>query len=218
MPLGQSEQKTYLTIAYGKLRKKAKEGDAGAVWREFEGKGSWAHEYQWIEGTITKIYYKESKEYGNSYEVTMDDGKELYNISFKENSRYCQDFLVKLPNINLAHPVKINPYAMKDEQGNDKHGTSVQQNGEKLKNFFSQKEGEAWIYRYGFPEPKKPKLSDKEWKIYLIEIQCFLMDYVKANIIPKLNDPATKLGIDENENEPELTQPKTPTVDDDPPF
>ncbi len=198
MPVGQSEQKNYLTIAYGKLREKCKEGEPNAVWREFEGKGSWAKEYQWIEGQITKIYYKESKDYGNSYEVTIDDGEKKWNVYFKENSRYCQDFLVKLPNIDLSKFVKLNPYELKDnETGKDKRGTSVQQNGEKLKNFFSQKEGEVWVYREGFPEPKKPKLSDKEWKIFLIEIQCFLMDYVKANIIPKLNDPAVRLGIDQ---------------------
>lgn len=202
MPVGQSEQKTYLTIAYGKLREKCKEGEPNAVWREFEGKGSFAKEYQWIEGRIVKIYYKESKDYGNSYEVTIDDDVKKWNVSFKENSRYCQDFLVKLPNIDLSKFVRINPYELKDsETGKDKHGTSVQQNGEKLKNFFSQKEGETWIYRNGFPEPKKVKLSDKEWKIYLIEIQCFLMDYVKANIIPKLNDPATRLGIEEEKTE-----------------
>jgi hypothetical protein len=202
MPVGQSEQKTYLTIAYGKLREKCKEGEPNAVWREFESKGSWAKEYQWIEGQISKIYYKESKDYGNSYEVTIDDGEKKWNVSFKENSHYCQDFLVKLPNIDLSKFVRINPYELKDsETGKDKRGTSVQQNGEKLKNFFSQKEGEVWVYRNGFPEPKKAKLSDKEWKIYLIEIQCFLMDYVKANIIPKLNDPSVRLGIDEEKVE-----------------
>ncbi len=197
MPLGTQEQKIFLQIAYGKLRMKAKEGDAKAVWREFEGKGSWAVEYSWIEGQIKKIYYKESKEYGNSYEVTIDDGENLYNVSFKENSRYCQDFLVKLPNIDLSQPVKITPYDMRSEDGKERRGTSVMQNGIKLKSYFSQKEGDVWIYREGFPEPKKPKLTDKEWKIYLIEIQSFLMDYVKDNIIPKLNDPAVKLGISE---------------------
>jgi len=58
MPVGTSEQKTYLTIAYGKLRERCKEGEPNAVWREFEGKGSFAKEYQWIEGRISKIYYK----------------------------------------------------------------------------------------------------------------------------------------------------------------
>jgi len=198
MPVGTAEQKTYLTIAYGKLRERCKEGEPNAVWREFEGKGSFAKEYQWIEGRIAKIYYKESKEYGNSYEVTIDDDVKLWNVSFKENSRYCQDFLVKLPNINLSQVVKLTPYEMKGDDGKEKRGTSVMQNAIKLKNFFSQKEGETWVYREGFPEPKKPKLSDKEWKIYLIEIQCFLMDYIKAHVLPKLNDPAVRLGIEED--------------------
>jgi len=137
----------------------------------------------------------------NSYEVTIDDDVNLWNVSFKESTKYCQDFLVKLPNINVSQVVKLTPYEMKGDDGKDKRGTSVMQNAIKLKNFFSQKEGETWVYREGFPEPKKPKLSDKEWKIYLIEIQCFLMDYVKAHIIPKLNDPAVRLGIEEDKEQ-----------------
>lgn len=189
MALIEATHKKYLTVAYGKLRIKAEPNEAGAVKREFEGRSSWAFEYSAIEGVITSIYYKESKEFGNSYEVTINDGEELYNISLREDSRYCQDFLCKLPNLNFSQPLKITPYSMEVENNKIIHGISIRQDNVKIQNAFVEYDKDhdnKRIYKLGYPEPKSLNLSDKEYKIYLIEIQLFLSDYVKNKIIPEL--------------------------------
>lgn len=188
MPLGQSTPKTYLAIAYGKLRKKGQKGDAGVVER-FNDKGepNYAYEYNNIEGKIVDVYYKESREFGNSYEVTIDDG-ELYQVSFKESSRYGKDFISKLPGIDFTKWVKITPYEMKDDNGKERRGISVQQNGDKLKSFFTEKVGDKFVYKHGFPPGREDgkMMNEKEWKIYDITVQDFLASYTKEHIIPKL--------------------------------
>jgi hypothetical protein len=209
MPVGQQEHRIYLGIAYGKLRLKAEKETPGAVWREYENKGSWAIEYSWIEGKVTRIFYKESADYGNSYEVNIWDGQNRYNVSFKENSRYCFDFLTKLPHIDLSKSIKITPYEMDDKDGKTRRGTSIQQNGIKLKNYFSSKVDDKWIYREGFPEPTKKDLSAKEWQLYSIQIQIFLQDYIQKNIIDKFEESTFAKEIDEYQTE------KTPPPSDD---
>ena len=209
MPVGTSESRIYLTVAYGKLRLKCDQKDEKAVWREYEGKGSWAKEFSWIEGKITKIFYKESADYGNSYEVNIWDGVDRYNISFKENSRYCHDFLVKLPNIKLDQTVKITPYSMMVED-KEKRGTSIQQNGVKIQNFFAAKVDDKWIYNHNFPEPSSDKLNEKQWKKYLLDMQIFLQDYIQEFIIKPFNEKAFKEDLEAAVS----IEEQTPVVDD----
>jgi hypothetical protein len=185
MPVGQSESRVYLSVAYGKLRLKCEKDNPKAVRREYEGKESFAIEYSWIEGRITKIFYKESADFGNSYEVNIWDGETRYNISFKENSRYCHDFLTKLPSLDFKQNVKITPWEMKGEDDKGRRGTSILQNDKKILNFFAAKVDEHWIYNHDFPEPASNNLNDKQWKKYLLDMQIFLQEYTQT-IIEKL--------------------------------
>ena len=214
MGLGTSEQKIYLQIGYGKLRKKTTVPGEGVVKRfTKDGEETLAYEYNFVEGLITNIYYKESKDYGNSFEVTIKDGKEVYNISFKENSRYCQDFLSKLPSIVLGEIVKITPYEMLGDNGKLFRGVSIQQNGVKLQNYFVKKEGEERKHLHGFPKPAVDNLSEKQWKIYCIEMQDFLAQYTLNEIIPKLKE-----GHSEPNQESENVNNSKPEEDDEIPF
>lgn len=198
MALGISESKIYLQVGYGKLRKKAAGPGEGIVERTTkDGEKTFAYEYNYVEGIMTGIYYKENKEFGNSFEVTIRDDKEVYGISFKENSRYCQDFLSKLPAIDLSKTVKLTPYEMLGDGGKSFRGVSVMQGGVKLQNYFVEKDGERRKLLHGFPIPAAEKLSDKQWKIYCIEMQDFLAQYTIKNIIPKLkNRPEENAHID----------------------
>lgn len=188
MGLGTTENKIYLGIGYGRLRKKASAPGDGIVERfTKDGEKTYAYEYKYIEGIITGIYYKESKEYGNSFEVTIKDDK-VYNISFKENSRYCQDFLAKLPAIDLTKIVRLTPFEMLGDNEKLFRGVSVLQDGVKIQNYFVKKEGENRTLLHGFPKPATEKLTEKQWKIYCIEMQDFLAQHTINEIIPKLKE------------------------------
>lgn len=193
MALGQRTQKTYLSIAYGKLRQKANATDKGAVPRTTDkGETTYAFEYSFLEGKIVGVYYRESSEYGNSYEVTFEDNGELYQVSFKEASKYGMDFISKLPNIDITKPVKIVPYSMKSEDGKEIHGVSVQQFGVKLPPYFvKKKEDGTFEFLHGFP-PRKNKMTEKEYKIWVIQAQDFLAEFIKKNIIPKFKQSPIK--------------------------
>lgn len=218
MPLGVSEKKTYLQIGWGKLRLKAAVMAEGVVERETQkGEKSLAYEYNFIEGKITKIYYKDSKEYGNSFEVTIDDGKEKYSVSFKEDSRYCQDFLSKLPNIAFSKTVKITPYQMTDNKsGKEKRGVSIQQDGVKIQSYFSELVDEKWNHKHGFPEPASKNMSETELKIYFLLVKDFLTKYACKYIIPTLQEASYSAELT---HEPEADPiPDAAGTDDDLPF
>lgn len=207
MGLGTTENKIYLDVGYGRLRKKASAPGEGVVERtKKDGEKTYAYEYKYIEGIITGIYYKESKDYGNSFEVIIKDDK-VYNISFKENSRYCQDFLSKLPAIDLSKVVRITPFEMLGYNEKLFRGVSVLQDGIKIQNFFVKKEGEQRTLLHGFPKPAAEKLTEKQWKIYCIEMQYFLAQYTINEIMPRLKEKATSEQIEEqhtdNPNEEE---------------
>jgi len=187
MPLGQSENRTYLQISYGKLRRKSNSEDSEAVERENrQGDLVWERVYNFVEGQITNIYYKENDEYGNSFDVTIDDGKDKFSVVFKENSRYCQDFLSKLPNVELQNWVKITPYDFvpKDSDKN-RQGITLWQNNIKLLNYFVVKEDDKYTYNYEYPG-SDGKMGKDEFQIYLIKVKKFLREFTKDNIIPKI--------------------------------
>lgn len=185
MGLNKSEQKTYLTIGFGKLRQKTKVMAEGVTERKTQdGEPTLAYEFDSIDGIITNIYYKESKDYGNSFEVQIEDDK-IYVLSFKEDSRYCHNLLVKLPKIDFDKKVRIMPYDFMDKQGKPRRGITIWQDDVKLDNtFFQKKDGEEWKYYHGYPVPG-PDMNDKKLKIYFINVQDFLYNYTIKEIIPK---------------------------------
>ena len=190
MPLGDSDtNKTYLSISFGKLRKKVNEATPGAVSRINKIKETvWELVYGFITGKITNILYKEHSEYGNSFEITFDDGNEKYNVSLPEDSKYCQDFLSRLPNLDLSHYVTLSPYDFKPQDSEkNKKGLTLKQNGVKIENYFVTKEDDKYIFSHGYPETDG-QLSKADWKIYVIRLQEFLKKFTIETIIPKLTE------------------------------
>lgn len=187
MPVGESENRIFLSISYGKLRKKSTADDSKAVERENrQGDMVWERVFTFVEGQITNIYYKESEDYGNSFDVTIDDGENKWGISFKESSRYCQDFLSRLPNIDLSKWVRISPYDF-FPKGSEKsrQGITVWQDETKIPNYFVAKVDDKFIYNHGFPE-STGKMEKDDFKIYLIQVKKFLREYTNDNIISKI--------------------------------
>lgn len=199
MALGshQNTDKIFLSVGFGKLRQKSLANrekvtadTPNAVKRETQsGKDSWALEYDFIEGLITFIYFKEDKEYGDSYEVTIQDGLDHYQISFKSDSRFWYDFAKKLPNIDLSEPVKITCYDFEDKvSGKRKAGVSILQNKEKVLSFYDKKDGDKWVLLHGFPDGSAVDWNNKKKsKIFLMEVEEFLHDEFDKRIAPQFD-------------------------------
>lgn len=177
--------KIYLSVAFGKIRqkqtddgKKVDENTPGAVKRQTQsGADSYAIEHDFVSGKIEKIFYKESTEYQNTFEVVISDGVENLQISFVEDSRFCFDFMKKLPNIDLSKEVKITAYDFNDRQTNKrKSGISIEQGGQKITSYYEKKdENGKWTMLHGFPSPEGTDFKDKdETKIYFIKVKKFL--------------------------------------------
>ena len=209
--------KTFLTVAYGKLRQrqlengqKVNENTPNAVKRESKTGESWALEYDYIEGRIDKMYFKEDKQFGNSYEIIISDAIDLYQISFREGDRTTADFLCKLPNINLKNVIKITVYDFTNKEGKTVKGTSIIQNNEKILSFYNVKVEDTWKNLHGYPSSQNVDFKDSdELKIYQISVNKFLR-----------NEFISKFTITQKEAEEKETAPENvaPEEDTDLPF
>lgn len=192
-------ERTFLSVGFGKLRQKTlsskervNELTNGAVKREtHQGKESWAIEYNYVSGIIESIKHKEDAQYGDSFEVTVADGPEKYQISFPDDSRFWFDFMKKLPNISLRKDVKISVYDFESKERKRIVGCSIEQDGIKVKSFYD-KQGDdgKWSSLYGYPSGKDVDWKDKdEVKVYNIRVKKFLYNEFLNRIQPDLENP-----------------------------
>jgi hypothetical protein len=191
--------KTYLSVGFGKIRQKQTENkqkvDANtpnAVKRETQsGAESWALEHDFVSGKIEKIFFKEDKEYGNSFEVVISDAVDIYQLSFTEESRFWFDFAKKLPNIDLSKEVKITAYDFEDKESKKRRaGISIEQSGVKINSFYDEKDGDKYKLLHGFPNaPTDMNWKDKdEVKVYFISVKKFLRSEFTRLFAEKWNE------------------------------
>ena len=150
---------TYLSVGFGKFRQKNLDNrepvgpdTPGAVLRKTNaGKETWAIEYDYVEGLLEKIFYKEDPEYGNSFEVVIADGPLRFQASFKDDNRFWFDLAKKLPNVDVSIPIKLTAYDFEDKKEHKRHvGMSVEQVGVKVESFYSKKGADGkWEELYG---------------------------------------------------------------------
>jgi len=208
--------KTYLSVGFGKIRQKQTENkqkvDANtpnAVCRKTQsGSESWALEHDFVSGKIEKIFYKEDKEFGNSFEVTIADAMDTYQLSFTEDSRFWFDFMKKLPNIDLSKEVKITAYDFEDKEKKRRVGISIEQDGNKILSFYEKKgEDNKWTLLHGFPTGEGVDFKDKdEIKMYFIKVKKFLRGEFVRLFGEKWKESAHKEDATET--------PLTPGIDD----
>lgn len=197
MPVGNNqERRRYLHIAYGKLREKAVENASGAVARiNSQNKTMWEYVFDYIEGKIVGIFYKEDQKFGNSFEVVFSDNVEKFQVSFKEGDNFYNDFFSKLPNVDLNKWVKLVPYDFEDKNtGKQKRGLVIWQGDAKIDSKFVSydKETKKFTYLDGFPKPED-KMDKEDWKIYFIKVVKFLRTYTNSKIVPILKNNQDEL-------------------------
>lgn len=187
----------------GTLRLSVPEGTEGAVRREYEssdGKKGVKYElvFKSLSGKITNIEEYEG-DYGISLLVTFtyDGGEDI--IAFSTSTPYGEDFMKKLPNINLDEFVTIQPYSFTDDSGKLRKGVSIKQGDEKIQNFFVEKDGDNYKNLHGYPEPQGDEKSSDDWKVYFLQCRKFLLNYTRENFIVHFADPEGEpVQVDEN--------------------
>jgi len=195
MSMTLKEQKNFVSIlADGLFHMTVPEGTEGARVRKYKTSDGTEGEkielvYSEIVGKITNINFYEG-DYGNQLQITVVDGDDKpVVISMNASSNYGEDFMKKLPNVDLEKTVKISPYSFEDK-GKTKKGVTIwQHNGtktEKVTNYFYDVEKKKNLH--GYPEfpaaisklmKEGKKVPTAKWKLYFAEANEFLVEFIK---------------------------------------
>jgi len=171
----------YSVLSDGKFHTEATEGAEGSVKREYEtsdGKKGVKNEFivESIQGKMISLNVHES-DYGKMIQVTLGDEKEKIIISLNSASSFGEDFMKKLPLIDVTKEVKLVPYSFEDELGKKRKGVTIYQDDEKILSNYGSKVGEKYVVTNGYPAI--PEGSDKfdtdDWKMYFMTARKFLL-------------------------------------------
>jgi hypothetical protein len=188
----------------GTLRLAVPEGTEGAVRRDYETsdgkKGTkWELTFKSLCGRITNMQMFEG-DYGKNLLVTLSYEGGSDTISFNTTTPFGEDFMKKLPNINLDEFVTIAPYNFTDEAGKTRKGVTVTQGDTKLQNYFSEmteKDGEkTYKNLYGYPMPTGKEEDKDDWKIYFTQCRKFLVKNVEEKFLPAYTHMITGTSVD----------------------
>ena len=174
-------------LADGKLREQVDETTEGAKLRVVKDDDGtvkaekWELTYPGIKGFITGVTTRDG-DYGTSVLVSIRDAnEEEFTLALQAKSRYGEDFLHKLPNINFEEELTIKPYSFMDGE-RKVAGVSIIQGDDKITNAFNWKnEAGEWESIEGYPqvdEKKKPKNSD-QWMVFFTQRREWVIDYLK---------------------------------------
>lgn len=199
----ENSNSTYWSIIEGSFRTQVPQTHPEVIVRHWEAGGESGVKYERavraLTGYITKVDFYDGESGGRKFtnlniHLDADENGKTPIISVGVSTRYAQDILKKLPNIEMKDDVRIRPYSFQPE-GEDKNVTGVeitQRNGaglfeKKINSFFSVKEGEKWVAKNGYPTPEgdTAEYSSDDWDIFYKLARRFLVNYTKQHIVPK---------------------------------
>ena len=189
----QSEEKGRLlyVLADGLLRENVPEGTEGAKLRVVKDDAGnvkaekWELTYPGITGFITGVTTFDG-EYGVNILISMkDENEEEFTVSLKASSMYGEDFLHKLPNVDMSKEITLKGYNFEAEGGRKMTGITMTQDvggqATKLRNAFNYKENDKWVTPIeGYPQPddKKPPKNSEAWKIFFAQRREWVVEYL----------------------------------------
>ena len=196
----------YFSIIDGSFRTKVPQEHPECVpreWTSTDGKTTkmiYERKVDYLFGFIRDIQFHDG-EFGMNINVFLDenDNGESPIISMGTATREGEDFMKKLPNIDLSKEVRFRPFNFTGSENEEVRGMEMMQPDSednftvKMTNFFSSKvkqEDGSFKYSYlnGFPEPEgdTESFSKDDWKIYFLLARKFLITYTKEKIVPKI--------------------------------
>ena len=195
------KKKNYFYIINGTWRQIVSQDHPEAVRRDWEAtdgkKGTkYEREVTALFGKILEIAFIEG-DYGTNINITLDPNEDGISpiLSLSASGREGEDFMKKLPNINLDKEVKLRPFNFDGENGNEVRGLEILQQDEadnftvKITNFF--RDNEKKLNLNGIPTPPKEndEMTKADWKIYFLQVNQFLIEYTRNYMIPKIENP-----------------------------
>ena len=203
----------WLSVIAGEISKKVPQGTEGAKERTNKnGEVVYELKYNALEGTLKRIGIFEG-EFGDQWIFVIDDGDEQYNLALPYSSGTANGFLYRLPNLDLASPLKVKTFYIEGkEDGIYRQYLGLYQGGEKVLSNYTKEEPN------GLPPMVKVKRKGKdEWDDS--DRLEFLQKLVDDEINPQL---ANLYPVDQVETKEEVPveeeQPPMPDESDDLPF
>jgi len=175
-------------LSDGKLREQVPEGTEGATLRVVKDDAGnvkaekWEVVYPGIKGFITGVTLYEG-EYGTNVNIAIKDSNdEEFTLSLKANSKFGEDFLHKLPNVDFTKEITIKPYDF-EKDGRRNSGVSLTQNDVKLNNAFNTyntetKEWEVLVEGYPQPDEKTKEKGGEKWTIFFAMRRDWLIEHL----------------------------------------
>lgn len=198
MALEKNNNAVYLSIGDGKITKRVKQQTDISQSRTLKN-GTTIHEeiYDGVSGIITGIKTHEHPSFGKFWNVTIQDGEEIYTLQMNYSGGYASAFLKTLPNVDLSKRVRFSP-SMKIEGDKKKVTLFLNQDGKALKHFYTKENPN------GLPQMVQIKVKGKmQWDDSAM--MDFLEKMVLTDIVPKLSkstaDEPVVVGIEEPEDE-----------------
>lgn len=191
-----STKNKYFTVIDGTFRTQVPENHPEAQVRKWEtpdGKSGIKYErvVNALFGKIENIEIRDG-EYGKTLNISLDENEdgEVPVISLSCASRYGEDFLKKLPAVDLSKEVRIRPFSFTPEESDrEVRGMEIAHKGEedkfteKVKNFFYDVDNKKPLNGYPIPENIEEMDSD-DWKMFYTKARKFLIKYAEDNILP----------------------------------
>jgi len=197
----------FMSISNGKFRMKVNESTEGAIERKNKN-DKIVHElvFDTYTGYIIDMKLQES-DYGDSLNLTVDDGSERHIITKPLQSPYFLNFVTRAVSIDFTKEILLR--AWKNESRNQA-GLYIEQDGKTLENFFikyKNKEAGEFEYINGYPEFEGDVDNRREYDQYRLKRTDFLLKVLEKKIQSKIFDAAGKTieGRDLPENESSQT-------------
>ena len=202
---GGPQAQYFYVLADGKFHMSVSEDTPGAKKREYETRDGkkgfkWEIEAQSIEGKIESIFIHEG-DYGKNINIMLanEEGstEEPVVISLSASSNFGEDFMKKLPNIDIENEVKFVPYSFEDESGRNRRGVTLYQGEAKIESYYQTKkkvkkngkefEQTVSINGYPIPDNDKKKFDTDDWKIFFAQARKFLISETEKHPLYKAN-------------------------------
>ena len=131
-----------------------------------------------LTGFITNIYFADG-DFGKSINVEID--REVI-VSMGTSNNFGEDFMKKVPGINLNESVVIRPYSFEDDNKKKRRGINIFQGETKIENFYYDKDKKKSIN--GIPEMDKAnkKPTKEDWIMHFMVVRKFLIEQTEKLI------------------------------------
>jgi hypothetical protein len=194
MGVTKSINKKYYKISYGRVVESVDKDTPEAVARVTKNnKTVYELIYKDIFGKLENVKYREDSEFGNSWQVSLKDNGELFVLQLPEDSKYCKEFLKRLPNMKVGQGYVFAPYEFVSKDGK-KSGLIIKTlSDEKVESFyqkFTEKPDGKWDVEnlHGYPTFTGDANKKSDWKKYGIDVTDFLKEKALEYIASGIND------------------------------